>query len=80
MLKESDLIEGHEYISKNARIIYDLVISRRKILNINKEMGCVTYGELKVLKQGVKGRMKTISIKSFLRWAVKDITHKKNQG
>lgn len=80
MLKESDLIEGHEYISKNARIIYDLFISRRKILNINKETGCVTYGELKVLKQGIQGRIKTISIKSFLRWAVKDITHKKNQG
>ncbi|MFT0806374.1 hypothetical protein U0W77_11280 [Avibacterium paragallinarum] len=75
MLKEKDLIEDHEYISKNARIIYG-VLNKRKILKINKEMGCVTYCEFKGLRHsiGVTAIMKTISIKSFLRWAVVDIT------
>ncbi|KAA6207913.1 hypothetical protein ACIWO4_05605 [Avibacterium paragallinarum] len=76
MLKEKDLIEDHEYISKNARFSYG-VLSKRVILKINKEMSYVTYCEYKGIQQGIKAIMKTISIKSFLRWAVADVTDTK---
>ncbi len=75
-VKRKDLIEDHEYISKNARFSYG-VLSKRVILKINKEMSYVTYCEYKGIQQGIKAIMKTISIKSFLRWAVADVTDTK---
>ncbi|MCW9710888.1 hypothetical protein L5B71_08570 [Avibacterium sp. 21-586] len=77
MLKESDLIEDHEYIGKNAKRVWG-ILPRRKIFKVNHTEGYVLYCQYKGIKSGgVMATMKTISIKSFLRWAVADITDTK---
>ncbi|OOF65160.1 hypothetical protein [Rodentibacter sp. Ppn85] len=76
MLKESDLIEDHDYVSKNAKIYKTHLISWRRIFKVNHTQGYITYCEMKWLKNGFKATLKTISIKSFLRWAVADVTPK----
>lgn len=74
MLKESDLIEDHDYVSKNAKRYKGSLISWRRIFKINHAQEYVTYCEMKWLKDGLRATLKTISIKSFLKWAVADVT------
>lgn len=79
MLKESDLLEDHEYIGKNAKRVWG-ILPTRKILKINHIKGHVVYCQYKGIKSGgVRATIKTISIKSFLRWAVADITEKNKE-
>lgn len=72
-MKESELVEEHGYVSNNVTVSYG-VVSKRVIVSINRKEGCVTYFDVKGVKGGVKATMKTVSIKSFLNWAVLDIT------
>ncbi|PJG86194.1 hypothetical protein [Conservatibacter flavescens] len=82
MLKESDLIVGHKYASNTEKTVEGL-LGKREILKIYPSDGFVTYCELKERKNkssySVVATMKTISIKSFLRWAKIDITKKENR-
>lgn len=77
MLKESDLVVDHDYIAKNPKKI-NRFIPKRCIIKLDNSEGYV-YVELKALKNGAKGTLKTVSIPSFLRWAGKDITGKAQQ-
>lgn len=72
-MKESELVEKHGYVSNNVTVSYG-VVSKRVIVSINRKEGYVTYFDVKGVKGGVKGTMKIVSIKSFLNWAVLDIT------
>lgn len=72
-MKESELFEKHGYVSNNVTVSYG-VVRKRVIVSIDRKKGYVTYFEVKGVKDGVKATMKTISIKSFLNWAVADIT------
>lgn len=74
MLKESDLIEDHDYVSKNVKRYKGSLISWRRILKVNHAKEYVTYCEMKWVKDGLRATLKTISIKSFLKWAVADVT------
>ena len=78
MLKEGDLVVEHYYIAKNPKKINGF-IPKRCIIKLDNSEGYVVYVELKALKNGAKGTLKTVSIPSFLRWAGKDITGKAQQ-
>lgn len=52
------------------------VMKRREIFKIYRDEGVVTYCELNGVKNGILAKMKTISIKAFLKWATRDITSK----
>ncbi|ANF67884.1 hypothetical protein A6041_04735 [[Haemophilus] ducreyi] len=77
MLKETDLIEGHKYIAKTGKITKRL-LGKREIFKIYPDDGLVTYCEVKERRNkcscSIVATLKTVSIKSFLRWAGKDIT------
>ena len=75
MLKESDLIKEHRYVSKSPKVKYGFVTERR-IFEVNFTEGYVVYCEVKRVKDGLKATVKTVSTLSFLRWAGKDITKK----
>lgn len=47
---------------------------KRVIVSIDRKKGKVIYWDVKGVKGGVKADMKTTTIKSFLNWAVADIT------
>lgn len=75
MLKESDLIKDHRYVSKSPKVRHG-ILTERRIFEINFTEGYVVYCEVKGVKGGLKATIKTVSILSFLRWAGKDITKK----
>ncbi|EHK89839.1 hypothetical protein [Aggregatibacter actinomycetemcomitans] len=75
MLKEIDLIEDHEYVSKNVTVAYG-AINKRRIFKVDHIQGYVTYCDIKHLRNGMKASVRTVSIKSFLKWACADITRK----
>ncbi|WP_308571079.1 hypothetical protein [uncultured Haemophilus sp.] len=74
MLKESDLLEYHDYVSNNVKIYRGNLVSWRRIFKVNHANESVTYCEMKRIKDGFKATLKTISIKAFLRWAATDVT------
>ena len=74
MLKESDLLEDHDYVSNNVKIYRGNLVSWRRIFKVNRANESVTYCKMKWLKNGLKATLKTISIKAFLKWAVADVT------
>ncbi|WP_419852468.1 hypothetical protein [Actinobacillus pleuropneumoniae] len=82
MLKETDLIEGHKYISKTGDIRKDL-LGKREVFKIYHSDGLVTYCEVKERRNkkscSIVATMKTVSIKSFLKWAAVDITKKNGE-
>ena len=78
MLKESDLSVKHGYVSNNVNVTYG-VMSKRVIVSIDRKKGKVIYWDVKGVQGGVKADMKTTTIKSFLNWAVADITCKEKQ-
>lgn len=73
MLKESDLFVKHGYVSNNVNFAHG-VLSKRVIVSIDRKKGKVIYWDVKGVKGVVKADMKTTTIKSFLNWAVADIT------
>ncbi|MEG9490736.1 hypothetical protein [Mannheimia indoligenes] len=78
MLKESDLIEGHKYVSDKIKIVNG-VMNKREIFKLYCDEGLVTYCELKGRKNGILATMKTVSIKAFLKWAKLDVTPKEDK-
>lgn len=78
MLKESDLIEDHRYISKSSKVKHG-ILTERRIFKVNFVESYVVYCEVKGVKGGLQAKVRTISISSFLRWAEKDITNKENK-